>query len=143
MVQCKKLSADCAVKFSILTQTIIYMILQKVENLLRLYMTISSKNVLRPLNEIGGNENMFTAMFPELIYGYLNEDTLGELENSSEVRKSIFGKLTVGVNVTSIEVYQDIAVWLLTVPEEELKEITMEDVIKEVGEYVDTSGYLV
>lgn len=86
---------------------------------------------------------MFTAMFPELIYGYLNEDTLGELENSSEVRKSIFGKLTVGVNVTSIEVYQDIAVWLLTVPEEELKEITMEDVIKEVGEYVDTSGYLV
>lgn len=83
---------------------------------------------------------MFMAMFPELMHGYMNEDTLKAFENSSEVRKMIFDKLMVGVNVVSVEVYQYISAWLLTISDEELKELTMEDVIKGVGKYIDTSA---
>jgi len=47
------------------------------------------------------------------------------------------------VNVVGTEVYQDIAAWLLKVPEDKLKKITVEDVMKGVGDYVDRTGYLV
>lgn len=85
---------------------------------------------------------MFAALFPELVYGYLKEDTRKVLSSSSDVRKAIFEKITVGVNVISIEVYQSIAEWLLTVPEENLKKITFEDVEKGAGEYIDCSGIM-
>ena len=85
---------------------------------------------------------MFVALFPELVYGYLKEDTRKLLESSSDIRKIIFEKITVGVNVTSIEVYQNIAKWLLTVPEENLKKITFEDVENGAGEYIDGGGIL-
>lgn len=85
---------------------------------------------------------MFAALFPELVYGYLKVDTRKILESSSDGRKIIFEKITVGVNVISIEVYQNIAEWLLTVPEENLKKITFEDVEKGAGEYIDGNGVL-
>lgn len=85
---------------------------------------------------------MFMAMFPGLVYGHLKDDTIRQLESGSEVRRIIFEMLTIGVNVIGTDVYQDVAAWLLTVPEENLKTITMEDVIKGAGEYVDESGRL-
>lgn len=86
---------------------------------------------------------MFVALFPGLVYGYLKEDTMKMLESSSDVRKIIFEKITVGTNVISIGVYQDIAEWLLTVPEDNLKKITFEDVEKGAGKFFDESGRLV
>lgn len=85
---------------------------------------------------------MFAALFPELVYGYLKEDTRKILESSSDLRKEIFENITVGVNVISIEVYQNIAEWLLTIPEENLKKITFKDVEKGAGEYIDDRGLL-
>lgn len=86
---------------------------------------------------------MFTSLFPELVYSRLEEDTRKQLETCSEVRRTIFEILTVGINVKSVEVYQNVAAWLLTVQEENLKKITLEDVEKGVGEYIDCTGYLV
>lgn len=84
---------------------------------------------------------MFMAMFPGLVYGRLEENTRKEIESSSYVRKTIFETLTVGVNVRDTDVYQELAVWLLKVPEEKLKKLTVEDVIEGIGEYIDC-GYL-
>lgn len=86
---------------------------------------------------------MFVAMFPGLVYGHLEDNTRKEIESSSEVRKVIFEKLTVEVNVVGSDVYQQIATWLLTVPEEKLKELTIDDVVDGAGEYRDLSGYVV
>lgn len=85
---------------------------------------------------------MFMAMFPGLVYMRLEDDTRKQLESGSKVRRIIFERLTIGINVIGTDVYQDVADWLLTVPEENLKTITMEDVIKGAGEYVDESGRL-
>lgn len=79
----------------------------------------------------------FMAMFPELVYNYLENDTKKNLEKSSDVRRIIFEKVTVGIKVTDIEVYQKIAAWLLAVPEKRLKKLTIEDVEKGVGGYID------
>lgn len=84
----------------------------------------------------------FMAMFPGLVYGRLEENTREEIESSSDVRKIIFERLTVGVNVYNTDIYQKLAVWLLNVPEEKLKTLTDEDVIGGVGEYMDTTGNL-
>ena len=85
---------------------------------------------------------MFMATFPGLVYIRLKDDTRRRLESGSEVRRIVFENLTIGVNVIGTDVYQDVAAWLLTVPEENLKTITMEDAIKGAGEYVDESGRL-
>lgn len=86
---------------------------------------------------------MFMLLHRDLILNHVEKDTLRELEKSSRVRKVIFDGLTVGVNVIDTEVYQNIAAWLLTVPEEKLKKITLEDVVKRIGNYIDETGYLV
>lgn len=82
------------------------------------------------------------AMFPGLVYGRLEDNTRKEIESSSEVRKTIFERLTVGVNIDNTDTYQKLATWLLNVPEEKLKKLTIEDVIKGIGEYRDLTGYL-
>lgn len=84
----------------------------------------------------------FMAMFPGLVYGRLEDNTRKEIESSSEVRKTIFERLTVGVNIDNTDTYQKLATWLLNVPEEKLKKLTIEDVIKGIGEYRDLTGYL-
>lgn len=85
---------------------------------------------------------MFMALFPELVYDRLEENTRKEIESGSDVRKTIFERLTVGVNVNDTDVYQKLAVWLLKVPEEKLKKLTLEDVIGGIGEYMDMTGHL-
>jgi hypothetical protein len=85
---------------------------------------------------------MFMAMFPGLVYSRLEDDTRKRMESSSDVRKTIFEKLTVGVNVYNTDIYQKLAIWLLNVPEEDLKKLKMEDVIGGIGEYIDTTGHL-
>lgn len=85
---------------------------------------------------------MFMAMFPELVYGHLEENTRKEIESSPEVRRIIFDRLTVGVNIDDTDIYQELATWLLKVSEEKLKKLTVEDVVKGIGEYRDLSGYL-
>lgn len=82
------------------------------------------------------------AMFPEMTYIFLEEDTKKQIEESSDVRKIIFEKLVVGVNVSGTEAYQRVAAWLLKVPESKLKKLTIENVLEGVGEYMST-GYLV
>jgi ASC-1-like (ASCH) protein len=86
---------------------------------------------------------MFMLLHEELILIHLEDDTLEELKKSSDVRKIIFNKLTVGVNVRDMSAYQDVAAWLMTVPEEKLKKITIDDVLTGVGSYIDATGYLV
>jgi hypothetical protein len=82
-------------------------------------------------------------MHEYLIWNHIEKDTLEKLNKSSEVRKVIFSNLTVCVNVIDTDVYQNIAAWLLAVPEDELKELTFEDVVKSVGSYIGETGYLV
>lgn len=85
----------------------------------------------------------FMAMFPGLVYGRLEENTRKEIESSSEVRRVIFERLTVGVNIDGgTDIYQKLAEWLLKIKEEKLKKLTLEDVIEGIGEYRDLSGYL-
>lgn len=86
---------------------------------------------------------MICLFFEGLVRNHLNKDTLEKFDKSSNMRKTIFNNLTLGVNVVSVGIYQDVAAWLLTVPEEKLKELTIEDVIENVGDYIDNSGYLV
>lgn len=86
---------------------------------------------------------MFMLLHEEMIWNHIKNDTLEELKKSSDVRKTIFNKLTVGMNVVDMCAYQDVATWLLTVPEEKLKKITIGDVVKGVGSYIDATGYLV
>lgn len=86
---------------------------------------------------------MFMLLHEELILSHIEKDTLEEFEKSSDVRKTIFNNMTIGVNVVDMKAYQDVVAWLLTVPEEKLKEITFADVIKGVGNYMDGTGYLV
>lgn len=84
----------------------------------------------------------FMAMFPGLVYGRLEENTRKEIESSSDVRRLIFERLTVGVNIYDTDIYQKLAEWLLKIEEEKLKKLTMKDVIKGIGEYIDLSGRL-
>jgi hypothetical protein len=86
---------------------------------------------------------MFMLMYEDLIWNHIEKDTLEELNRSSDVRKLIFNNLTVCINVINTEVYQNIAAWLLTIPEDKLEKITFGDVIKNVGSYIDETGYLV
>lgn len=86
---------------------------------------------------------MFMALFPEIVYSHLREDTRKQLETGSEVRRIIFEMITVGVNVKSMEAYQDVATWLLTVPEKNLNKITLGDVEKGAGGYIDYTWHLV
>ena len=79
----------------------------------------------------------------DLIKVHIEKDTLEQLEKSSDVRKTIFYNITVGVNVMGVESYQQVAAWLLTVPEKKLKKLTAEDVMKGAGNYIDDTGYLV
>ena len=85
---------------------------------------------------------MFMALFPGLVYGRLEENTRKEIESSSNTRRTIFESITVGINVHDTDIYQKLAEWLLKVPEEKLKTLTMKEVIEEVGEY-RSCGYLV
>lgn len=84
----------------------------------------------------------FMAMFPGLVYGRLGDSTRKDIESSSNIRRVIFEKLTVGVNIGDTDIYQKLAEWLLKVPEKKLKKLTVEDVIKGIGEYRDLSGQL-
>ena len=86
---------------------------------------------------------MFMLLFRDLIWNHIEKDTLGKLRKSSRVRKLIYDNLTIGVNVVGTDVYQNIATWFLTVPENKLRKITLEAVIKAVGNYIDESGNLV
>ena len=86
---------------------------------------------------------MFVAMFPGLVYGRLEECTRKEIESSSNVRRTIFENLTVGINVSDTDSYQKLAEWLLKVPEKKLKVLTMDEVVKGIGEYRDFSGQLI
>lgn len=86
---------------------------------------------------------MFMVMFPELVSGHLKEKTRKQLKSSSHLRRCIFDKLTVGINVMSTEDYQKVAEWLLTIKEDKLHEIIMDDVFTGVGNYIDESGILV
>jgi hypothetical protein len=85
----------------------------------------------------------FTLLCRDLIINHVEKDTLEKLEKSSSTRNVIFDMLTIGVNVVGTEVYQNIAAWLLTVPEEKLKTITFGDALKGAGDYIDETGYLV
>ena len=73
---------------------------------------------------------------------HIRKDTLEQLEKSSNTRRKLFDIITVGVNVVSVESYQKVASWLLTVPEEKLRKITIDDVLAGAGHYIDESGYL-
>lgn len=86
---------------------------------------------------------MFMFSHERAIWRYIENDTLEELKKSSNTRKAIFNVLTIDTNVISLRAYQDIAAWLLKVPEDELKKITLEDVIQEVGGYIDKTGCLI
>lgn len=86
---------------------------------------------------------MFMLLHRDLILNHIEKDTLEKLEKSSKLRNLVFDNLTKCVNVVSTEAYQNIAFWLLTVPEEKLEKITFADVIKAVGEYIDETGNLV
>lgn len=85
----------------------------------------------------------FMAMYPGFVYSRLENKTRKEIESCSDVRRVIFEKLTVCVNVDNIDIYQKLAEWLLKVKEEKLKKLTVEDVIEGIGEYRDLSGHLV
>lgn len=52
----------------------------------------------------------FMAMFPGFVYSRLENKTRKEIESCSEVRRVIFEKLTVCVNVDNIDIYQKLAV---------------------------------
>ena len=86
---------------------------------------------------------MFMAMFSGLVYGRLEEGTRKEVESSSDVRRIIFEKLTVGVNISDTDSYQKLAEWILKVPEKKLKTLTIDEVIEGIGEYRDLSDHLV
>ena len=64
-------------------------------------------------------------------------------ENPNNPYKVVFEHLLVGVNISSLEAINDIAVYLSKLTEDEVKKITYEDVIKNVGCFTDSSGYLV
>lgn len=83
----------------------------------------------------------FVAFFEGAVNIHLDEKTINDIEESSYVRKTIFYKLTVGVNINDLCIYQRLADWLLAIPEKDLKTLTMEDVVKGIGgEYWDDSG---
>ncbi len=86
---------------------------------------------------------MFMSCYKGMVLVHVEKDTLEKLEKSSNMRKIIFDKLTIGVNVVSTESYQNVAAWLLTVPEEKLEEMTFEDAINGAGNYIDETGYMV
>lgn len=86
---------------------------------------------------------MFMAMFPGLVYGRLEECTRKDIESSSNVRRTIFENLTVGINVSDTDSYQKLAEWILKVPEKKLKTLTIDEVIEGIGEYRDLSDHLV
>jgi TRAP-type C4-dicarboxylate transport system permease large subunit len=86
---------------------------------------------------------MFMLLYRDMMWNHVEKDTLKKLRNSSRIRKLVFDNLTIGVNVVGTDVYQNIATWLLTVPENKLRKITIEDVMKAVGNYIDETGNLV
>lgn len=86
---------------------------------------------------------MFVAMFPELVFRHLNENTRKQIEKSSDMRRCIFEKLTVGMNVMDLEYYQKVAEWLLAVDEDKLRELTFDGAFAAVGHYIDDRGYAV
>lgn len=86
---------------------------------------------------------MFMLIHRDLVVNHVEKDTLEKLEKSSKIRNLVFDALTIGVNVVGTDAYQNVAAWLMTVPEEKLTTITFADAINGAGDYIDTTGYLV
>ncbi|MDD3474440.1 MAG: hypothetical protein PHP08_00870 [Candidatus Dojkabacteria bacterium] len=71
-----------------------------------------------------------------------NIETIHKIRDS-EILSKVFDNLTIGVNVVSLESYNDIAEYISKLSIEEAKKITLSDVINNIGQYIDNSGRLV
>lgn len=86
---------------------------------------------------------MYAFYFEDLIWQHVKNEKTVEKIKSNPILLKIYNNLTIGVNVTSLEAFNDVAEYLVTLTDEQAKKITYGDVIKAVGCYEDRSGYLV
>lgn len=85
---------------------------------------------------------MYMFAFPEMLWNHVTDEKI-QAEHFDNAHKLVFEALLVGVNISNLEAINDIAVYLSGVSDEEIKTLTYEDVVKNVGCFVDNSGYLV
>lgn len=89
---------------------------------------------------------MFMFVFEGMLENHIRDnDARKKITDEGKVNnpyKNVFENLLIGVNIIHTDVIDDIAVYLSNLSEEEIEKITLEDVIKNVGNYIDTSGYL-
>ena len=83
---------------------------------------------------------MYMLAFPGMVDIHV-EDKFKEIIRKDKVRNLVFDTLTVGVNVTSLSTYNEIAKVISET--ENPKTITLGEVIKQTGCYLDNSGTLV
>ncbi len=86
---------------------------------------------------------MYAFYMEELIWTHVNNEKTIEKIKNNLILLQIYNNLTIGVNVTRLEAFNDIAEYLVTLTDEQAMKITYEDVIKAVGYYEDSFGYLV
>ncbi len=86
---------------------------------------------------------MFMSLFSGMVDIHVrNIETIHKIRDS-EILSKVFDNLTIGVNVVSLESYNDIAEYISKLSIEEAKKITLSDVINNIGQYIDNSGRLV
>jgi len=86
---------------------------------------------------------MFTVLWEGLTWQHVDNKKIEERIKNNPVMLQVYNTLTIGVNVRSLSAYNDIAEYLITLTDAQLKKITMDDVFESVGEYIDSSGTLV
>jgi len=86
---------------------------------------------------------MYMFLFLDLVWNHVEDESVKDKIENSPVLHNIFENLVIGVNVVDISYYNDIAKYISGFTDEEAKNLTYGDVIKNVGEYYDSSGALV
>ena len=85
---------------------------------------------------------MFTVLWEGLTWQHVDNKKIEERIKNNPVMLQVYNTLTIGVNVRSLAAYNDIAEYLVSLTDAQLKKTTMNDVFKAVGEYTDLSGVL-
>jgi len=85
----------------------------------------------------------FIFAYPDMVYNHIQSDKVRQYIRKSSVRKKVFEYLTIGQNLVSITVINDIAETLYWMSDHEVVGWRLCDIEKAIGCIYDKSGRLV
>lgn len=86
---------------------------------------------------------MYATFFEDLTWQHVKDPNIVEKISKNPILLQLYNNLTIGINVVSLDCYNTIAEYVAGLSDEDAKKVTIEDVIKNVGNYIDNSGVFI